>query len=404
MNKLLESALSYARRGWPVFPCQPRGKRPLTSRGFKDAATDEGVIRGWWAKWPDANIGVPTGSASGFVVVDLDGGEGIESLAKILNSHELVQTVISLTGGGGKHLLFLAPDPPLRNTQGALGRGVDTRGDGGYIIAPPSIHASGDAYRWLPRHGPDDTPLAILPDRLRPQPNRVRRQLSAHHSERPDVESQRRLQRASAYLSAMDPAIEGCGGHSKLFAAATVLVNGFCLEPGEAIAMLWDEYNPRCIPPWDPAIPAERRDFERKVKQARDTPHDRPVGWLLDEESDAAVEHGAEVASRLLAGRDRSRPELTAVVTRVDQAAAREFPKHLLEPPGYVGELCAWINRTSYKPQPVFALANALAFFGAVLGRKVAGYRGLRTNIYCVGVGQSGYGKDHSQSSINALC
>ena len=86
----LEAALEYARRNWPVFPITPRAKKlPLTRHGFKDASTDEHVIRAWWARWPDANVGIATGHRS-FVVVDLDIKEdrnGMEMFLALLKAN-----------------------------------------------------------------------------------------------------------------------------------------------------------------------------------------------------------------------------------------------------------------------------------------------------------------------------
>ena len=74
---MLEAALLYATAGYPVFPIAPRGKHPLTKHGFKDATIDADTIRKWWQRWPDANIGIPTGDASGLYVVDADTPEGV---------------------------------------------------------------------------------------------------------------------------------------------------------------------------------------------------------------------------------------------------------------------------------------------------------------------------------------
>ncbi len=145
------AALAYAARGWPVFPCQ--GKIPRTPHGFQDATTDGTQIRQWWARWLDATIGVPTGVASGLVVLDIDprhGGE--ESLATLIAAHgPLPETVESRTGGGGRHLFFQHPGGYVPNSSGRLGPGLDIRGDGGYVIVPPSLHASGQRYEWT-RH------------------------------------------------------------------------------------------------------------------------------------------------------------------------------------------------------------------------------------------------------------
>jgi putative DNA primase/helicase len=177
------AAAAYAALGWPVFPlhtisaglctctrpaCSSPGKHPRTRQGLKDASTDEPIIAGWWEQWPEANVGVRTGSASGLLVLDVDAdSNGEQSLARLEQTHgSLPDTVTAHTGGGGKHLLFRHPGGDARNSAGKLGEGLDIRADGGYIVAPPSIHASGGAYRWQEGHAPGEVPLADPPSWL----------------------------------------------------------------------------------------------------------------------------------------------------------------------------------------------------------------------------------------------
>lgn len=162
---LLETALGYAKRGWAVFPlhssingvcscgkreCLNPAKHPRIEGGFKAATTDPDTITKWWTTWPDANTGVATGAISGIVVVDTDlKHDGPQTWLELQDQHGPIDTLTTLTGGGGNHWIFRTPtDRTLRNTTGKLGKGIDTRGEGGYIVAPPSIHISGDRYEW----------------------------------------------------------------------------------------------------------------------------------------------------------------------------------------------------------------------------------------------------------------
>lgn len=180
-----EAALGYARRGWHVFPlhtpreggCSCRqecgkqaGKHPRTRNGLLDATLDLERIESWWSMWPDANIGISCGP-SALVVLDVDprhGGD--ESLVAIREEHpSLTETLISLTGGGGAHYIYRAPkDEKIRNSNGAVAPGVDVRGDGGYVVAPPSLHLSGRRYEW--ETGPEDGELGPWP---LPRPERA---------------------------------------------------------------------------------------------------------------------------------------------------------------------------------------------------------------------------------------
>jgi putative DNA primase/helicase len=157
----LNAALAYAKRGWKVFPCE--GKIPLTPHGYKDATTDAEQIRQWWKQSPDASIGIATGATSGLVVLDVDPRHGgKQSLATLVKNNDVLpKTIKSCTGGGGWHLFFQHPGEPIKNSASKLNPGLDIRGDGGYVIAPPSRHVSGHLYTWL-RH-PDQTQLAPLP-------------------------------------------------------------------------------------------------------------------------------------------------------------------------------------------------------------------------------------------------
>lgn len=167
-NPLLEAALAYAARGWPVFPLRPRQKVPATRHGFRDASTDPEQIRQWWRRIPAANIGIPTGEKT-FVAIDVDPAKGgADAFDALCDRHGgAPETIESQTGGGGRHLLF-APDPRVGNTTSRLGPGIDTRGRGGYIVVPPSIHSSGREYTWELSSSPDQVKLAQLPDWLVP--------------------------------------------------------------------------------------------------------------------------------------------------------------------------------------------------------------------------------------------
>jgi energy-coupling factor transporter ATP-binding protein EcfA2 len=128
-----------------------------------DATTDGLTIRHWWAQWPDANVGIVTGGKHGLLVLDVDprhGGD--DSLCELERQHgPLPDTVESLTGGGGRHLLFQHPGGSI--TSRPIAPGLDIKADGGYVVAPPSVHASGEVYRWEGASHPDDVPLAPLP-------------------------------------------------------------------------------------------------------------------------------------------------------------------------------------------------------------------------------------------------
>jgi Bifunctional DNA primase/polymerase, N-terminal/MarR family len=164
MSDLLAAALAYAEASLPVLPL--RGKVPRNNNGLTGASTDAEVVREWWTRWPDANIGIRTGAESGLLVLDVDVQHGGSGTLKELEARhgKLPETAQVLTGGGGRHYLFSHPGREVRNSAGKLGHGLDVRGDGGYIVAPPSVHESGRAYKWLRalERGRSDPPAWLL--------------------------------------------------------------------------------------------------------------------------------------------------------------------------------------------------------------------------------------------------
>jgi putative DNA primase/helicase len=220
----------YMTDGWPIFPCwgiipdgcacgNPRctspGKHPVTSlapNGFKNASLDPDDLAMWLDLEPGMNIGIATGRVSGLAVLDIDPDKGgLESFAALLQRHypdekgnherrddaiprcDLpVWTKGVQTGGGGMHLYYQCPADGIRNSAGSLGPGLDMRGDGGYVLAPPSVHLSGAMYEWdaggpdvflplpgwmISRNEIDRTPLTANP--LRRSPGR--------HAPRPPI-------------------------------------------------------------------------------------------------------------------------------------------------------------------------------------------------------------------------
>jgi putative DNA primase/helicase len=165
--KFLKQALEYASIGWAVFPvhgvvdgsctcgkheCSSPGKHPIYAGGFKIATTDPEQIKAWWSTPPWANIGIATGRISNLLVIDIDTGEGKDGFASLQELEReygpLPQSRRVCTGSGGRHIYFQMPDKPINGTVGALGHAIDIRAEGGYVVAPPSRHISGNNYEW----------------------------------------------------------------------------------------------------------------------------------------------------------------------------------------------------------------------------------------------------------------
>lgn len=170
-NKRLDAALQYATEyGWAVFPVSPTTKKPIPKHGCKDAKKDPGAIRAWWTRFPEASIGIATGSISQLIVIDedIDEDKGLEGYQEVKqwerDNGSLPDTVTAITGRGGYHLYFHYDGTDIGNRTGIL-EGVDVRGEGGYVIAPPSTHPNGTEYAW--EEAPDEINLAELDDTVR---------------------------------------------------------------------------------------------------------------------------------------------------------------------------------------------------------------------------------------------
>jgi putative DNA primase/helicase len=163
-SRKLRLALEYAKRGWAVIPlhhplndgqcscrndtCKAVGKHPRFGGWKENATTDEQTIREYFTQWPDANVGIVTGKISNLMILDVDGEEGRKSLSELEERNgPLPETFTAITGGGGRHLLFSYPDIEVGNKVKFL-PGLDIRADGGLIVTPPSLHASGRPYEW----------------------------------------------------------------------------------------------------------------------------------------------------------------------------------------------------------------------------------------------------------------
>jgi len=221
------------------------GKHPITAQGFKDASIDPERIHAWWGRHPDANVGIPTGPPSRLLVVDIDEGTGWESADRIEAEGDLFSsTRVVKTGGGGLHLYFHYPEGmTIRNSTGKLAPGIDVRADGGYVIAPPSLHRSGNRYTWERMDGLDDgageettTAPGWLLERLCDRP--------------PSYQSSPRTQR-TPFAPHEGPIPEG--ERNSTLASKAGLLRHYGFSGAEILAALEQVNADRCRPPLPPA-------------------------------------------------------------------------------------------------------------------------------------------------------
>lgn len=145
---MIKWAKTYAAQGWHVFPLAERSKLPACQHGFKDATTDAAQIDALWNGRDNLNIGIATGALSGFFVLDIDGERGAASLAELEAKHGKLPDTLTSTTGKGRHYLFQYV-PGIKSSASKIAPGIDTRSDGGYIVAPPSIHPNGAEYQFV---------------------------------------------------------------------------------------------------------------------------------------------------------------------------------------------------------------------------------------------------------------
>jgi hypothetical protein len=426
---MIKQALQYAERGWPIFPCEPKGKKPIVKAWQDVATTDEQQIREWWGKTPYANIGMVCGKASGIAVIDVDvseKGNGYREL-EALDIDEW-ETYYQQTPRGGRHFFFHVEDKCIKNAVGFFGRGscVDVRGEGGYVLLAPSTTENGC-------YTAEDMDFEPFPDVFIRDEKEARATVDISHINIPEValKYDKRLDEAEAYLRSCHPAIQGDEGHVALLIVARDLVWGYILKCEEAIDALWRVYNPRCIPPWDAGDTNDAKDFERKVYEAFKHPPLAIAGYKL-----SVVQQELEALAKALAQgktvkESLGEPEPEIVydlketpyspikVRKVDEVTMpskydpiatmkRDYENGLTKeqlcvPPGMVGELADFISETAGKCQPFLALGASLSAHGAAMGRQFRDEDDTRTNMYCIGVAPSSAGKDHPTKMIDNL-
>lgn len=347
-NNMLQAALQIAAKNLAVLPLAPGEKRPdgeLAPNGCKDATTDEDQIGEWWTQRPNANIGIAT---DGLCVVDIDGADH-----PWLSSNQRLEALsgapASQTPRGGRHYIFQQNGEPLRNTAGRLAPNVDTRADGGYIVAPPSI-VNGKPYRWLEDLEPRDQ-LPTVPDW-------IVRELEIVNEGPVKLEGNtiaKGVQHMTLFKIGCNMRRMGLSC-SEINAALQTINVQRCEEPGTEQAI---------------------QDIARSAAK-----------YEPDQQAQADI----ECWDIQYPGLDSTDMEQT---TAIDDPGP--FPKSLLNVPGLIGSVMAYNLETAYKPQPVLALGAGIALMGVLTGRKIADPYGTRTNVYCLSVCKSGGGKENAR-------
>ena len=332
MNPLLEAALRYADMGYPVFPCSPAWKTPLTLHGHLDASMDPEQIEDWWQTYPMANIGLST---TGLLVIDIDGTENPWN-------PELPASPISLTPRGGRHLIYRQPEgASLRNSAGKIAPRVDIRADGGYIVAPPSI-INGIPYQWA------QTCELVSPHQLSTVPEWIVNLLAESPKDSQPLEN-----------------IIPEGERNDTLTRIAGLNRRHGISEPEILALITKINENRCRPPLQ----------KREVKK---------IAWSVaryepDQLATATIENHWE--------QDAGTPE-----EQVRDPGP--LPEYLLRAPGFISEVMDHCMAAAPYPNQVLALCGALALQAVLAGRKVRDASDNRTNLYLLALAHSASGKD----------
>jgi putative DNA primase/helicase len=147
MKKILNSLFYYRRKGFSVIPIKTKGKTPIIEwKQFQEERATRKQIESWWRDYPNANIGIVTGAISDIVVIDCDSKTAAKAFEK---TYPEAKSTLQVVTGRGKHFYFRWADGIRNNVASRLGEGIDVRGEGGFVVAPPSIHETGKKYQWL---------------------------------------------------------------------------------------------------------------------------------------------------------------------------------------------------------------------------------------------------------------
>jgi len=378
-SALHEAARSWAQAGFYVFPCVPNGKEPACANGLYAATTDLEKIDQWW-KEADYNIGISPGPTAMWVL-DVDGPLGAESLARLeLEFGALPPTLAIQTPRGPAHTHYWFAGS-CRSSVGKLGPKLDTRGEGGYVLVPPSV-VNGKEYTYAN----ESEDIAAGPEWIpRQLASRIAQRVAEHSislDEPGNVERAKRSLQIQVEVGAV--AIEGAGGDDQTYRIACEILQ-LGISPAKAWELLRDEWNPHCQPPWS------EDELAVKVQNAADYMQNDIGAW--------AVPPAAEIFSHIVASlRPEELSQTQKKPSRFYPHALTELPAALKPPswiiPGLIPEkgVVQIIGRQkSFKT--FLALDLAL---GIASGRETFGFTPeSRPVVYAVGENASTFGLEH---------
>ena len=391
-----DAALAYLRRGYKVFPVNVGLKKPngaLVEHGVLEATDNEATVRAWFTQVPASNIGL---ACEGLFVIDCDPGHNWPGVERLKAE---AACPVQSTPRGGLHFVFRRPaGKPWGNSQSRVAYKIDTRADGGYIVAAPSHTIDCPEEKTVEGDYRFETPL-VPRDELPEPPDWLVAELDAAFAPKPvpavlpsavpPVHENDVVQRAIAYLAACPPAVSGQGGHNQTFAVTQALVHGFCLEPQTVLRLLRDHYNPRCKPAWS------EKELQHKVDSALKHPSDKPSGWLRDTgfEQPADGTDVSQIVAMSCGHSDISAPIDEDASDKAEIADPGPIPDNLMQVPGFVDEVMDFCLESARYPSVPLAFCGAMTLQSFLCSRRVREEGGLRPNLYMLALAGSGTGK-----------
>ena len=411
------TAVNYAQRyGFAVFPlygtvkkydaegkeylaCQCKndaclniGKHPSVSKGLKTASKDPVVLENLWAGRQGMNLAIATGVASGIFVVDIDGDLGRESLSKL---PPLPETLTARTFRG-HHYYFKYPDKKVGNKT-HLWPNIDIRGEGGYVVAPPSNHYLGVQYEWV-----NDLEIAEAPQWLIDMICEARKapvinEQVLHHTELRSY-SNNEIRDMISYL---DP---DCFHEEWVQIGMAVHAGGYPLE-------IWDDWSSKSkkYKPGETTIKWRSFKPDGGITIATLIEKAQLKGWKPEEYISEPIDWDTHPAREYMIKLGQYKPPAERAPTpepspnKVVIQDNQYLDLNPRELPGIIGATVEWICGTATFPQPELALLNVITALGAVFGRRYASVSDLRTNIYACGIAGTTAGKDHSRTMIDKV-
>ena len=412
-SPLLSAALAYAARGWAVVPlhgivdgactcgrpCKTPGKHPnarLASNGVLNATCDPALLQQWFTRFPHGNVGIATGAPSKLLVIDLDdrpldGRDGSVSWRRLLAVHHHNQptdTVEAITGGGGRHVYFQLPDGrSVQQSKDAIGLGVEVKADGGYVVAPPSLHQSGRTYDWDSAGHPDDQAPEPAPAWL----------LSLIQTRAPRVSAEQ--PRPTGALDALEI-------HELRAALATIPADDreTWIEIGMALHATNDDHHGFDL--WDQWSRTSDKYDAKDQRRVWESFSYRPEGRTISSLYYQASKHGWARPSveTLLREAGYAVPDLSLLLQPPRPAALVAPTDPLIHSlPGQIETVAAWSYQGAARPSHVYAVAAALALASVLTGRRYCTEAANYSALYFLAVGRSGTGKEHIRSTIEAV-